>query len=118
MTLPKGFGVGKEYCNNPNCERTRKGIRHFNHEETDRKEKLKDIGNWALILTVPAGIVIIVIGYIMENFLMHLGIFISFVPFGISYYGFSWRERTKGDWGWLIALGIMLGIAIWFVVTY
>jgi len=37
MTLPKGFGVEKGYCNNPNCERTRKGIRHSNHEQTGPK---------------------------------------------------------------------------------
>ena len=99
MTLPKGYHVGDK-------------------RKIDRKEKLKEIGNWALLLTIPAGIVILVIGYIMENFLMHLGIFILLVPFGIWHFGFDWRERTKGDWVSLIFLGIMLGIAIWFAVTF
>jgi len=47
MTLPKGYNAGDKR------KRDRK---------RERKEKLKDIGNLALLLTIPAGIVIIVIG--------------------------------------------------------
>ena len=73
---------------------------------------------YTLWLTVPTGIFISIIGFFLKDvILIPLGIFVTFIPFGIAHYGLSWRERTKGDWGSLIFIGTVLGLVLWLVIS-
>ena len=84
-----------------------------NEDKTNLKGKIIDKGFWALLGAIPAGIILCIIGFVIED--MHIvlfGIFIFCTPFGIMRFGMIANETRESKLGFFIFLGIIVVIGI------